>query len=239
LPLENNKVALMADEKVPARLYSGGDAEMTITVEGIHRQFVQDLAAFTAFDATFTPEWAADWLADIVAARDQVSDRVIMYEGATETEKVDDAMQLARNKWTQIRYFIEKAFPNDRAMLKVFGADTYLKVRKNQPKMVEFLQGLHGAAVEYNAQLLAAGCSQATIDEIETIGAALSQRNDVQNKAKRGRPKLTAQRIVLLNAPYQKLTRVNKAAQIVFMNDYAKRKQYVFLANRKRKKKGE
>lgn len=158
-----------------------------------------------------------------------------MYEGAVETEKVDDEMQVARNKWTQMRYFIERAFPDYRAMLKVFGADTYLKVRQSQPKMMEFLQGLHGASVEYKPQLLAAGCSEAAIDEIETIGAALSQKNDVQNKAKRGRPKITAQRIALLNAPYVKMARVNKAAQMVFMTSPAKRGQYTFLANRRKK----
>jgi hypothetical protein len=235
-PLEKYSDPLMADEIALKRIYNGEDSHMTATAAVIHHLFVEDLAAFTAFDATFTPEWAADWLADIQAASDQLSDRVIMYEGAAETEKVEDEMQQARNKWTTMRYFIEKAFPEDRAMLKLFGADSYLKVRKSQTKMLEFLQGLHGAAVEYKPQLMAAGCSEASIDEIATIEAALSQKNDVQNRAKRGRPRITAQRIALLNAPYVKMAQVNKAAQIVFMNSAAKRGQYVFLANRRKKK---
>lgn len=37
-----------------------------------------------------------------------------------------------------------------------------------------------------------------------------------------------------LNAPCRKLMLVNEAAQIVFMSSAAKRKQYVFLAGRRK-----
>lgn len=218
------------------RAYQGSDAEMLTALRVGYHAFVADLDAFSAFDPNFSPEWAAQWLADIEAAGSVVDDHVRMYEMAGETEQVLDLMRQARNKWGELKFFIKKAFPGDGPMLHLFGASAFKAARMNQPKMIEFLLGLHSAATEYAAALAAAGCTQERIDEIQSICDALLQKNDVQNRARRGRPRLTAQRIAALNAPYQKLSLVNEAAQIVFMTSAAKRKQYVFLAGRKRKR---
>lgn len=227
----------MADEINLKRAYVTSDSTMLSKVRTIHSLFVKDLDAFAAFDATFSPEWGAAWLADIDAAVSVTDDSIRRAEMMGETEDLTDVIEEARTKWIEIKYFIKKAWPGDRAMLHLFGASAYKAARMNQPKMAEFLLGLHSTATDYAASLIEAGYTQARIDEIQTICEALLQKNDAQNKARRGRPKLTAQRIAALNAPYTRLMRVNRAAQIVFMNDYAKRKQYVFLARRKRKKK--
>lgn len=229
----------MAEEIALMRLFRGADPHMVATTYTMHSIFNKDLAAFTDFDSTFDAQWAADWLVDIEAAQRLISDNVVIDQVAAETEKVNATMQAGRDKWTEIKYFIKKAFPRDAAMLHVFGASAYLKARMSQPKMIEFLLGLHTAATDNSAQLIAAGYSQSRIDEIEDICTALSTKNDAQNKARRGRPRLTAQRIAALNAPYVKMMLVNEAAQIVFMGNAAKRRQYMYRTGQRKKKKDE
>jgi tryptophan 2,3-dioxygenase len=234
-----SKTTRMADELMLKRAYQGSDGAMLTALNAGYNAFVADLEAFTAFDASFSPEWAAGWLAEIEAAVSILDDHAQMYAMAGETEQVLDLMKQARNKWGELKFFIKKAFPDDGPMLHLFGASAFKAARMNQPKMIEFLLGLHSAATEYAAALLTAGCTQERIDEIQSICDALIQKNDVQNRTRRGRPRLTAQRIAALNAPYRKLMLVNEAAQIVFMSSAAKRKQYVFLPGRRRKKKEE
>lgn len=226
----------MPDEIALKRLFQGTDPEMISTAGAMYHIFYDDLTAFSNFDSTFDAQWAADWHADIEAARQLFSDHLIVSEVAAETEQVNDVMQTARDKWSEIKYFIKKAFPRDKAMLRVFGAGAYLRARMNQPKMVEFLLGLHTAAVDHSVELINAGYSQDRIDEIETICTSLLNKNDAQNKARRGRPRITAQRIATLNAPYVKMMLVNEAAQIVFMRNAAKRHQYTYRPGMRKKK---
>lgn len=227
----------MPDEKVPERLFNGADTYLHAALRSIYNIFSDDKAAFEGFDSTFTDDWATEWLTEILVVESMVSDHLIVNQAAEQTEKVEDAMRTARNKWGEIKYFIRKAWPGDAAMLHLFGASAYFPARSNQPKMVEFLQSLYSAATEYKTQLIDAGYSQDRIDEIQAIATTLTQKNDVQNRAKRGRPRITAQRVAALNAPYLRLTQVNEAAQIIFMDNAAKRKQYVYLAGKKRRKK--
>jgi hypothetical protein len=76
---------------------------------------------------------------------------------------------------------------------------------------------------------LTAGYNAPAIVEIQTIRTELLTANSTQEVFKKQRPKLTEDRIVVLNTCYTFVAQVNQAAQLVFKNDFAKQKQYVYL----------
>jgi len=225
----------MAEQAVVKRCYRGEDGYMLQSARLMHTLLMQHMTQFADFSTAFTPQWAADWLADITAVENLTTDDVHIDEVAETTTQVLKAMMAARNKWAEVNFFIRRAFANDASAKGVFGAAAYSKVRGNQLRMIEFLRALHGAATDHAAQLIAAGYTQPQIDEIDTICTTLQQKAGIQTRARRNRPKLTANRILALNVPYRKMMEVSEAAQIIFMDSEATRKMYVYYP-RKRKK---
>lgn len=128
----------------------------------------------------------------------------------------------------EVKFFVEEAFPGNRDMLNVFGLNDYDKARRSQAKMLEFLTDLKATTNTHAAALITAGYTQPRIDAIDTIMSDLRLKNTAQNTFIRKRPKLTTERITILNEPYDTMTRVNSAAQIIFVNDVAKRAQYTY-----------
>lgn len=216
-------------EKPPViRHYSGSDPSMLEKVSVIHGLFTTDLADFTAFDADFDADYRDDWQDDIEAAQSLTSDETIQDQLAQLTEDVETAMGLARDKWTEVKYFANKAFPDSRGKLHEFGADDYRAASGSQRLMIPFMRQLHAAAEKYHTQLIAKSYTQGQIDEIETLQLALFTANNVQEQFKKSRLGLTEERINVLNKPYDRVAQVNEAAQIIYINSAAKRAEYTF-----------
>ena len=104
----------------------------------------------------------------------------------------------------------------------------YSTANRSQPTFTAFLETLHTTAEKYKTTLLASGCKQTLIDSIATIATNLRNSNTEQEVIKRGRPTLTADRIVVLNNCYDTLTIVYAAAQQVYKNDAIKKAQFVY-----------
>jgi len=141
------------------------------------------------------------------------------------------AMEKAKSKYADVKYFAQKTFPNSVGTQNEFGINDYDKARRNAPQMVQFLDEMSKACVKYQTQLLANGCNAAAIAEIQTIRTELLTANSAQEVFKKQRPKLTEDRIIILNTCYSFVTQVNQAAQMVFKTDFAKQNQYVYLSS--------
>lgn len=210
------------------RLYRGSDAHMAASSRVTRTLMLDDLPAFTAFDSTIDSAFATEWLAKIVAADSVVRDDVVIDEVVETTEYVSGAMKRAKRKYHQVKYFVQKAFPESVGIQGQFGLNDYMDVRRNTEEMVTFMTGMYDKCIQHKVILIAKGYSQARIDEILDIKQALIDTNNVQEATKKDRPKRTEDRIIILNDCYSVMALVNAAAQLVYEDDYAKQNQFVY-----------
>jgi len=210
------------------RSYSGTDAQMAEYARVIHSLLVSDLAKFTAFDSTINAAFASSFLTAINSADVVVSDSAIIDIQVQKTELINLAMEKAKSKYADVKYFAQKTFPNSLASQNEFGLNDYERARKSPTQMIQFLDEMHKACVKYQTQLVAKGLSAVAIAEIQTIRTELQTANTNQEVFKKQRPKLTEDRITVLNNCYALISQVNAAAQRVYKDDFAKQKQFVY-----------
>lgn len=214
--------------KPVVRVFNGTDAYMVQTARVTYGFINGDLAKFTAFDTTIKAPLLATFLANIVSADTVVADSAVIDQLSQTTENVVATMETARAKYAEVKYFASKAFPTSQATQNEFGLNDYDGVRKNDSKMIQFLDEMHKACVKYQTQLITAGYTAAGIAAIQTIRTDLQNKNTTQETFKKQRPKLTEDRIIVLNNCYNMMVQLNAAAQIVYAADYAKQKQFVY-----------
>lgn len=210
------------------RNYNGSDASLAESARATQMLLATDLALFTAFDSTINAAYANLFLAAINAADTVVADTAIVDQQVQKRELIIDAMNSAKNKYSDVKYFVQKTFPTSAGTQGEFGLNDYERARRNPSQMIQFLDEMSKACVKYQTQLVAKGYTAAAITEIQTIRTALLNANSNQEVFKKQRPKLTEDRIKVLNSCYNYVVQVNAAAQLVFRNDYAKQKQYVY-----------
>lgn len=210
------------------RVYGIKDAHMLETARTLHSLFNDHIADFTAFDTTLDAAFATSWLATIDAAAIVVRDSQIKDIQAAKTETVLEKMELCRIKYNQIKYFAGRAFSKNKIKLAEFGAEDYEKVRKSQALMISFMDEMHKACLTYSTELEAAGLAVGEIAEIETLKIELQDANTIQENYMRARPVLTEERIAILNQCFETTMIVVNAAQVLYYNEYALRRMFVF-----------
>jgi len=212
------------------RLFTGTDAYMTETARVTHGLVMLDLPRFTAFDTTINATYVSSFLASVVAAEIIVADSAVIDQQVSLTENVQDAMERARLKFAEVKYFVVKAFPKSPGTQNEIGLNDYQRARKNQSQMAQFLKELHLGCTKYQAQLIAAGFNAASIAAILPLRDELLAKNTSQKVFKKQRPKLTEDRVTILNTCYEKMALIMAAGQLVYSTDYAKRNQFVYLS---------
>jgi hypothetical protein len=210
------------------RDYNGNDAQMTEFARVIHTLMVDDLISFTAFDSTFTQDFAANFLTAIDLADVVVADTAVIDIQVQKTELIQIAMEKAKNKYADVKYFVKKTFPKSLGTQNEFGLNDYDRARKSSTQMIQFLDEMHKACVKYQPQLITNGFNEAAITEILSIRTELQNANTNQEVFKKQRTKMTEDRIITLNNCYQYIQIVNAAAQRVYKNNYAKQNQFVY-----------
>ncbi len=210
------------------RIYSGSDDYMLETANTLHLIFAANIAQFTAFDTKLDAPFSASWLNKIDLAGTVVRDSQIKDIQAQKTMEVLDVLTTSKTKYNEVKYFAKKAFPTNKAKQAEFGTDTYDDNRKSQSKMIAFMDEMHKACLKYQAELIVVGMTLGKITEIDTLRTQLLNANTNQEGYIKGRSVLTQDRIITLNECYLDTMTVIEAAQIVYINDYARKNQFVF-----------
>lgn len=215
------------------RMYQGTDASMTETARTIYNLVLQDLPTFSSINARFTEAFVADFLNQINAADQVVTDAETASALAVETEQVLTAMDSARLLYNRIKNHALWAFPQSAATVKEF-TNGYREASRVQAQMIVFLDTLENVAQKHIADLTdpnKGGMPASLLSDIATVREALQQKNTQQEFKKKERPVLTETRINTLNTCYLTMASINSTAQIVFYNQPAKRAQYVYKAS--------
>jgi len=189
------------------------------------------LSDFNNFDPEFTVGFLTAFMAAIGVAEAMPSDDQIEAITTQLTGEVETAMAASRKSFQDSKYFIERAFPNDKTKWAEFGFDLYLKARDNQAKLIEFMKDFYGAAVKYTTQLNAVNFTAVMITEVETVGITLDTKNKAQNNYINGRQGITKERVDKHNAVWQTTVRLCAAGKIIYQADYAQYQKYLLPAS--------
>jgi hypothetical protein len=156
-----------AEEKI--RVFSGPDADMLQASRTTYGLFVNDKPAFVNFDTSFADPFGDNWLQKINEASSVNLDTEFVTQLSVLTLRVDDVMDKCRSFFQTMKYFIEKAYPNQPAVHAQFGFDDYEEARSAETKMIQFLGVLSKTANERSAKLIEVGFIQSKIDLITAL----------------------------------------------------------------------
>ncbi len=211
------------------RLFQIGDTLATEDSKTKLQFFIRDKVDFVAFDASFDGDYEIQWQKEIDDAESIASDSTIVNQQNQMTLTVNSCVVACKSHFKTMKYFIEKAFPENKAIWHEFGYDHYKKATRSHHRMIQFMKELEVTIQKYSTQLLAANISQDKIDALKPLHENLDNANQQQELYKKSRPVITQERIARLNKHWQRVLQVNKASKIIYVNNFAKFKQYVLI----------
>ena len=209
------------------RIYNLRDADMLALAEVFYAAAQNNLQDFTGFDSTLNLSFLQNFRMDIDQARTLLTDDVISDNLAQHNADLEAAMQAARDKYLEVKYFVSKKFKNQAAILNQFGLNDYDEIRIKSDGMVVFLNNLYQTALKYENELITSGYDTTRIQGIETVGNQLTQILKNRDIYAKERLVLTQERVDIYNKVYEYLQNWRDAANFVFMNDFARRQ--IFL----------
>ncbi len=130
-----------------------------------------------------------------------------------------------------LRYWVKKAYENDKAGQKLFQLGKYWKVRNRQAELVAYLAALASVVQAQRAKLEAVNTPADLLDSVGVIAKAVEQANIVQENSKAGRKADTVERVERLNAIYATALTLSNAAEFVYDEDLVKRELYRIPGN--------
>jgi len=213
--------------ELETREYKDPDPNMLEFSKDIHSFATEDIADLAVFDPDFTIVFLAAYNTAIEDAEAVPNDEQVENVITQMTNDVETQMGVCRKKFQDAKYFIERAFPKDKATWNEFGYDRYEKARQNQPKLIEFMRDFYATAVKYTTELGTVNYTAILISDIKTQGDLLDTLNRNQNAYVSNRPQITKERIVKHNAVWNIATRLCTAGKTVYQDNYSKYQRYL------------
>ena len=194
-----------------------------------HGLFLEDLTAFSDFSASFADPFAADFLAEIQAADDFPTIENDRAEQGIYGSAVDGAMANGRAQFQKLIFHVEDAFPDNEAVLKLFGADDYDAARKSVLKMINLLQAAYKTAMKpaYNAQLLAVGFTAPEIDKLKNFADDLLVKNQDYEEYQRKTFSRTEDKVNAFNTMWDRMAKISDASKLIFRESPARVQMYL------------
>ena len=212
------------------RKYALNDACMLDVSASLHQVFMKNIADFESFDANLNMNFANLWLAKIKEAYSNCQNTQLKDIQIQKRDEVNDLLLQCKAKYHEVNFFANKAFaPNDKHR-EVFGSITFNQSKRTTSRMIAFLDELYAASNTYKNELMASGMSLIEIEAIATLKDLLLNKYTESQNFKKVKKEITKQRVVLLNSCYAMTRLVIDAAFIIYKNDYARKKMFVFNA---------
>ncbi len=99
-------------------------------------------------------------------------------------------------------------------------------MHNSQPKVILFMEGNAGTAVEHKTELVAEGCNEALIDGLMIDAQNLKKKNIKQEKFKKERVVIAQERVDRLNKVYTLVKPISEIAQIIYSDDAVQLAKY-------------
>ena len=206
------------------------------TDEEMLQQSDVKLALFTENKSRFVDRFpqladpfAGEWAAATAIAREILPDYASVGNQTSQTQAIEGLLDEGRTLFQTLMLYTQLAFPGDASVLRLMGQPQYVSARASQLKLPVLLRTAYTQAAkpEYKAALIAKGMKEAEINALETLAESIVNQNLAQEKAKKDRSLDTSQRIVAMNAVWEKMALVCQCAKLVFQNDAALYAQFL------------
>ena len=206
------------------RLFRKSDEEVLQQSDLLKDSFLANKSQFVERFFDLNDPFAQEWSAATTFAQQLSPDYVTVNEQANETKILKTLMQQGRNLFQTVILYARLAFPDDRAVLDLFGQPQYRGVRSNHLKLPLLLRSTFTqvSKPEYKPALLAKGLKEAEIALLDSLAGDIIAQGDVQQNAKKARLRATNQRIVAMNVVWEKMSLVFRCSKLLFHDDAAR-----------------
>lgn len=210
------------------REFTMEDLVMLERAQVFHNAFLTDEGSFTAAFPHLMAPFAADFQTAIDEADAIPSGSEVDAEIAVVTEELNDLLPLGQKALQKLFTYANVAF-NSKAKVNLFGKNKYEKARTSDLRMKELLEQAHRQAevADYKTALLAAGYTQADIDELQTISDDIDAKNALQEDMLSSRGDKSEARIIAYNKVWGFMKQINTASKVVFVDNPAKIELYL------------
>lgn len=186
----------------------------------------EDIVAFSSFDKKLNQDFLENVQKKVDEAFLEGGDTLNRAQLRKKTEAVEKAMQACYGYHRRLKYWVLDAFPDKIAIQKQFGIGRFSKMRDNQVKMIQYMEGLKDTISQYQTELETAGASKDLLTQVEVLSELLRTANKEQEQKKGTRTVDTAGRVERLNGLYTLLRKISAAADIVFEDQPTRRDLY-------------
>ncbi len=208
------------------RIYNISDAILLEHSERLVGVIDKDIPKFSKFDTTINSSYSGSIKIAISKVYEIKSDTVIIDEMSVKTERLLSVHGECNRAYSTIAFFVRKAFPNDKNMANIFGANDIANVRKSKERMAPFMNTLEKNVAEYRDKLITAGCKEDVINSIPNLREKLIKASNDQDRYKNERNIYTRERVIRLNELYKKVAILSEIAQIIFADNEPLLKRY-------------
>ena len=212
----------MTEQQQVYRDYAMEDAVLMEKSSTMHSLFVENMAAFTAFDPDLNLTYANNWNAQIDICQDDSSDSTIIAQQTQHTEALEKAKTAGLLAAEDLEYYVKKAFPGNKRIAKEFAFNKRSGLRARTLNLISWLMVMKKVADDYAADLAAVSMPAAVLTNLEAAAQNVATKEIDQEYFKRKRLRYTRERMEKFNRLYAICKEVNDAAQSVFRNDYAR-----------------
>ena len=206
------------------RLFTKPDEEVLQQSDVQLNSFQENKEAFVARFPQLADPFADEWGTAISVARGFIPDFATINEQANETQILETLMDQGRNHFQTVMLYAQLAFPNNTAILRLFGQPQYDSARNSQLKLPVLLRSTYNQASneEYKPALLAKGLKEEEIEMLNGLAGDIIAQDIAQQQAKKARSLAATARIETMNAVWEKMATVCQCAKLVFQNDAAR-----------------
>lgn len=207
--------------KESARKFGISFNEVITKSQSIQPQYIEDIQSFTSFDPKFDAQFGETLLQETREALDDFSGSSHMASINRLTERISRLLDESGKSYQKLMYFVHSAFGTSKAIENTFGRKQYEKARKSEKHMIPLLkQAVKAASLDqFKVSLESRGMNMELLEEMEQYAAQLVAADEEQEMLKKQQLLVTNARIELYNSIWEKLTKINTAAKIVFAND--------------------
>jgi len=186
--------------------------------------FQENKEAFVARFPQLADPFAEEWAATTSTARGFIPDFEAVNEQANETQILEMLMGQGQNHFQTVMLYAQIAFPDNPAVMHLFGRSQYDSVRDSHVLLPNLLRSTYNqvSKEEYRPALLAKGLKEEEIEMLNGLATDIVEQDIVQQKAKKTRTMAANKRIEAMNAVWEKMAMVCQCAKLVFQNDAAK-----------------
>ncbi len=210
------------------RQYNIPDADLLQHGKEVATVITEDLQDFKQFDATFQDEYPTSIQQAIDTVKAMKTDMLVIDEMAEKTSAVNEALSACNRAYRTVKYFVEKAFPGNRAIQNQFGFNDIAKYRTDATGMIVFMGDFISMVDKHKTELTSQGCNEQLLDSLSAVRDHLQATKIAQELFKKERGLITQERVEKLNELYRLLSPVSEVASIIYSDDQARLARYTF-----------